>query len=237
MFKRKSFLLWGLCVVILLSGCVSRHTSSPYRATSRPYKIKGRWYYPQHYYELKQTGIASYYGRGHGAHGLPTATGERFCRYRMSAAHKTLPLPCMARVTNLENGRHVILRINDRGPFIRGRILDVSAAAARKLGFYHQGLARVRLETLVQESLALPENRPGARVNMKSHYGPKRCRRPKKHSCLHAKQSKKSVHAKKHKRSHHAFKNNRSVQKRHRKRTRLKRAGPSYKSIEDLLTF
>ena len=123
--------------------------------------------------------MASYYGRGHGAHGLPTATGERFCRYQMTAAHKTLPLPCVARVTNLENGRQVVLRINDRGPFIRKRILDVSSAAAKELGFYHQGLARVRLETLVAESMALPENRPGGVRKRKS----KRCGRPRHQRC------------------------------------------------------
>jgi rare lipoprotein A len=226
----------GLCVVLVLSGCVSRQTTiAPYRATSRPYKIKGRWYYPQPYYELKQTGIASYYGRGHGAHGLPTATGERFCRYRMSAAHKTLPLPCMVRVTNLENGRQVVLRINDRGPFIRGRILDVSAAAARQLGFYHQGLARVHMETLVAESLALPENRPGARLNMASHYRPKRCRKPRRHSCLsHTKtksKSKKTV-------NHHVSKRRVTTPKHRRRRLPLRRTGQApYRSIEDLLAF
>ncbi|WP_245591061.1 septal ring lytic transglycosylase RlpA family protein [Candidatus Hepatobacter penaei] len=169
-----------LLMCLMLASCASpRRTPSPSKATSRPYKIKGRWYYPQKHYELTETGMASYYGRGHGAHGLPTATGERFCRYQMTAAHKTLPLPCVARVTNLENGRQVVLRINDRGPFIRKRILDVSSAAAKELGFYHQGLARVRLETLVAESMALPENRPGGVRKRKS----KRCGRPRHQRC------------------------------------------------------
>ena len=232
---RKIWTLWGICLVFLLAGCATHQTLAPYRATSRPYKIKGKWYYPQRYYELKQTGVASYYGRGHGAHGLPTATGERFCRYRMSAAHKTLPLPCMARVTNLENGRQVVLRINDRGPFIRGRILDVSAAAAHDLGFYHQGLARVRLEALVEQSLALPENRPGACLNMASHYRPKRCRKSKKHSCLHHTKSKQKP---KKKARRHVLKRRIVSHKRRRRRLPLRRTGQTeYRSIEDLLAF
>lgn len=150
--------LGGLLLVFLIAGCTTR-TESPHRATSRPYKIKGRWYYPQKHYELTQTGIASYYGLNDGCHGELTASGERFCMYQMTAAHKTLPLPCIARVTNLENGKQVIVRVNDRGPFKKARVLDVSVAAAKKLGFYRRGLARVRVETLVLSSVSLPKNK------------------------------------------------------------------------------
>jgi len=90
-------------------------------------------------------GISSYYGPGF--HGLRTADGEIFDRYGLSAANKTLPIPCYARVTNLVNGRSVIVRVNDRGPYVGGRILDVSERAARLLQF-NGGLSRVRLDYL-----------------------------------------------------------------------------------------
>ncbi len=77
----------------------------------------------------------------------------------LTAAHKTLPLPSMVKVQNLENGRCLVLKVNDRGPFVKKRIIDVSARAAHLLGFYHKGLARVRITALVPETLALPENR------------------------------------------------------------------------------
>ncbi len=88
-------------------------------------------------------GISSYYGPGF--HGRPTATGEIFDMHGLSAAHKTLPIPSYARVTNLHNGHSVIVRINDRGPYVGGRMLDVSERVARLLGF-NGGLERVRLD-------------------------------------------------------------------------------------------
>jgi rare lipoprotein A len=160
----------GLLLMCLLGGCeVSEtpQTMSPYKATSRPYKIKGRWYYPQHHYEYEEVGVASYYGGTDGTHGLPTATGEKFCMFSMTAAHKTLPLPCIVLVTNLNNGKQVILKVNDRGPFKDKRILDVSAAAAHKLGFYKDGVAPIHLITLVEKSLALPENQRRSKARRK----------------------------------------------------------------------
>ena len=151
-------------VMTFLSGCSGPpviKTPSPIRATSRPYVIKNKVYVPQKHYELMQTGIASYYGGRDGCHGSRTANGERFNMFQLSAAHKTLPLPSMVMVENLENGRKLVLRVNDRGPFASNRILDVSVAAARRLGFYHTGCAKVRLYTLVRDSLCLPENQPG----------------------------------------------------------------------------
>ena len=100
-------------------------------------KRYGRTRYPQH-------GLASWYGRNH--HGNTTASGERFNMNAMTAAHRTLPFGSEVKVTNLENGRSVKLRINDRGPFIRGRVIDVSYKAARKLHFVRQGLAHVRVD-------------------------------------------------------------------------------------------
>lgn len=94
----------------------------------------------------EQTGIASFYAQGHD--GRRTASGERFDMRDLTAAHRTLPFGTRVRVTNLGNGREVLVRINDRGPFARGRILDVSYAAARRLGFVGAGVARVKLEVL-----------------------------------------------------------------------------------------
>jgi len=135
--------------------CVLGQTCAPVKATSRPYQIKGVWYYPQSHYEYDEVGVASYYGGGDIFHGRPTATGERFDMNEVSAAHKTLPLPCIAEVTNLETGRQIQLKVNDRGPFIEGRILDVSRRTAQLLGFEKKGTAKVRVRTLVPESLAL----------------------------------------------------------------------------------
>jgi rare lipoprotein A len=130
-------------------------TLAPKKATSRPYQIKGAWYYPQPYYEYDDIGIASYYGGGDGFHGRPTATGERFDKNGLTGAHKTLPLPCMVVITNLENGREIQIKVNDRGPFIEGRFFDASRRVAQLLGFEGKGTAKVRVRTLVPESLAL----------------------------------------------------------------------------------
>lgn len=90
-----------------------------------------------------ETGVASFYGRGH--HGRRTASGERFDQGAMTAAHRRLPFGSRVRVVNLTNGRSVTVRINDRGPFVRGRVIDVSTAAARALGFVQRGTVPVRL--------------------------------------------------------------------------------------------
>ena len=91
-------------------------------------------------------GYASYYAQYH--EGLRTASGERFHTDSLTAAHRSLPFGTRVRVTNLANGRHVIVRINDRGPYVRGRMLDVSYAAARKLGMLQRGVGRIRMEVL-----------------------------------------------------------------------------------------
>ena len=95
------------------------------------------------------TGMASWYGDAF--HGKLTANGERYDMYTLSAAHKTLPLPTLVRVTNLSNGRSVIVRVNDRGPFVKERLIDLSYAAANALGYMNQGTARVRVQTLDQK--------------------------------------------------------------------------------------
>lgn len=168
--------LFCIFICLVLTACSSgpyrgydgKRTASPKKATSRPYKIKGIRYYPQQHYEYRAEGVASHYGDHDGFHGKKTATGEVFDADAMTAAHKTLPLPCVARITNLENGRSVVLKINDRGPFIKGRVLDVSRKAAKVLGFYKKGLARVRIETDVSRSVAL--NRMPLRQQWKKTY-------------------------------------------------------------------
>ena len=121
-----------------------------------PYVVKGKRYVPMSVAQARtyrETGIASWYGnetyRQKGGH--MTANGEAFYPNGLSAAHKYLPLPTFVKVTNLENRRSIILRVNDRGPFIDGRIIDLSAGAARKLGFYDKGTAKVRVETIPVE--------------------------------------------------------------------------------------
>jgi rare lipoprotein A len=122
-----------------------------------PYVVNGRRYVPMSVAQARnyqETGTASWYGyetyRQEGGH--MTANGEAFNPNGLNAAHKYLPLPSFVKVTNLENHRSIILRVNDRGPFVDGRIIDLSAGAARKLGFYEQGTARVRVEALEVES-------------------------------------------------------------------------------------
>ena len=114
--------------------------------TMRPYQIRGRWYHPVDDPDYEEVGLASWYGDRF--HGRPTATGETFDMNALTAAHKTLPLPGLVEVTNLSNGRTVILRVNDRGPFVEGRIIDLSRAAAQELGLLDQGVGRVRVRYL-----------------------------------------------------------------------------------------
>ena len=123
---------------------------------NRPYRALGKTYTPHARVEpFQQRGVASWYGRRF--HGKPTASGERYDMYAMTAAHPTLPIPSYARVTSLENGRSVVVRINDRGPFLHGRIIDLSYVAASKLGYVNKGSAKVEVEQI------LPDNRGVAR--------------------------------------------------------------------------
>ncbi len=109
-----------------------------------PYQINGVWYYPKEDQFYDETGIASWYGQDF--HGKATANGERYDMNALTAAHRTLPMPVVVRVTNLENGRSLRLRVNDRGPYARGRIIDLSHRAAQLLGFHGNGTARVRVQ-------------------------------------------------------------------------------------------
>ncbi|WP_026111314.1 septal ring lytic transglycosylase RlpA family protein [Pseudoalteromonas ruthenica] len=116
-------------------------------AANRPYEVRGRHYVPIFDERgFTQQGIASWYGRKF--HGYHTSNGETYNMFAMTAAHKTLPLPSFVRVTNLDNGKSVIVRVNDRGPFHDDRIIDLSYSAAYKLGYHRQGTARVKLEAV-----------------------------------------------------------------------------------------
>ncbi|MDA8138825.1 MAG: septal ring lytic transglycosylase RlpA family protein [Desulfobacteraceae bacterium] len=114
---------------------------------TRPYQVNGDWYHPlADARGFEEKGIASWYGEEF--HGRKTSNGETYDMYGISAAHKTLPLGTYVRVNNLENGRTLDLRVNDRGPFVRGRIIDLSYGAAQKLGIVEKGTASVRVTAL-----------------------------------------------------------------------------------------
>lgn len=121
----------------------------------KPYRVGSVMYYPSEDFRMNETGIASWYGPDF--HGKRTANGERYDQHELTAAHRTLQMPSLVRVTNLENGRSVVVRINDRGPFAHGRIIDVSKRAAELLGFIGKGTARVRVEVLTRESKQMAE--------------------------------------------------------------------------------
>lgn len=114
--------------------------------TMRPYQIRGRWYQPAEQPGYDETGAASWYGDQF--NGRPTATGERFDMHALTAAHKTLPLPGLVEVTNLSNGRRIVARVNDRGPFVDGRIIDLSRGSAEALGMLQAGVGEVRVRYL-----------------------------------------------------------------------------------------
>jgi rare lipoprotein A len=158
-------LIIALLAIVLMSGCSVMNKVNPfpqhiyssapstsgsdsatraYAPKTKPYRVMGVTYYPlKSARGYDEVGMASWYGSDF--HGKKTATGERYNMYGLSAAHKTLPLGTKVRVTNLSNGRSVYLTINDRGPFVRGRILDLSYGAAQKLGSVNQGVIRVRI--------------------------------------------------------------------------------------------
>jgi rare lipoprotein A len=131
---------------------ISATAASNYKV-GKPYQVSGVWYYPREDYEYDETGIASWYGPTF--HGKMTANGETFDQNAVSAAHKTLPMPSMVRVTNLENGRSLVVRVNDRGPFVHGRIIDLSRRSAQLLGMEGAGTAKVRVQVMADESRML----------------------------------------------------------------------------------
>jgi rare lipoprotein A len=120
-----------------------------------PYKIDGVTYTPQEEFNHVETGVASWYGPGF--HGKSTANGEPYDQSARTAAHRTLQMPAIVRVTNLDNGMSTVVRINDRGPFARSRIIDLSRTAAQELDIVRNGTGHVRIEQLQAESLAVKD--------------------------------------------------------------------------------
>jgi len=156
--------LGRLGVVLLalagLSACASHRGG--YAAGGRgaykigaPYTIDGVTYVPQEEFNHVETGVASWYGPGF--HGHSTANGETYDQRDHTAAHRTLQMPSIVRVTNLENGRSTVVRINDRGPYARSRVIDLSRAAAQDLDMLRHGTAHVRIDQLPTESMAVKE--------------------------------------------------------------------------------
>jgi rare lipoprotein A len=139
-----------------IDGLSPKEAIAQGRVKASPYVVRGKRYVPMTVAQARtyrEEGIASWYGnetyRQRGGH--MTANGEAFNPDGLSAAHKHLPLPIFVRVTNLSNRRSIIVRVNDRGPFIEGRMIDLSAGAAKRLGFFKQGTARVLVETVELE--------------------------------------------------------------------------------------
>lgn len=133
--------------------------------TMRPYQVRGRWYRPFDDPDYEEVGLASWYGAQF--NGRPTASGERFDMNALTAAHKTLPLPGLVEVTNLANGRSVVLRVNDRGPFVDNRIIDLSRGAAEALDMMARGVGEVRVRYLGRA----PRNGGGQRLQMAAATG------------------------------------------------------------------
>jgi rare lipoprotein A len=145
----------SLAMLVALAGCGSRPPApaapqivvpGPHFRVGEPYRIGGKWYHPEFVIYYEAIGTASWYGAFH--HGQPTANGETFDMHALTAAHPTLQLPSVVRVTNLANGRSLLVRVNDRGPFADNRLIALSQAAARELGFADQGVAEVHVQYL-----------------------------------------------------------------------------------------
>lgn len=168
-------LLAGMCLSLsllaLLTGCTSKPKKFEYKNLSeevaaikadggvykigKTYTILGQSYTPAEDYNYKETGIASWYGEDF--HNKRTANGETYNKRAVTAAHRTLPLPSIVRVTNLENGKSIIVRVNDRGPYVKNRIIDLSEKGAELLGYKNKGVAKVKVEILEKESRAIKE--------------------------------------------------------------------------------
>jgi rare lipoprotein A len=152
--------IWaGLACLLALASCSGSPEPQPHFKIGAPYKINGTWYQPTFVTAYQATGIASWYGADYD--GLYTANGEVYDMEALTAAHPTLPLPSIVQVTNLANGRTLVLRVNDRGPFVANRLIDLSRAAARELGFERQGLASVNVTYLGLAQLDDMPIRPG----------------------------------------------------------------------------
>jgi rare lipoprotein A len=134
------------CSTVSGPDVFSKDRNVGYYKLGKPYQIDGQWYAPKVEEGYKEEGMASWYGPGF--HGKKTANGDVFDENALTAAHRTLPMPSMVRVTNVENGRTLVVMVNDRGPFSKGRILDLSKRSAEILGVKEKGVARVQVQYL-----------------------------------------------------------------------------------------
>lgn len=167
--KRLTLFSQGILLIfaLVVAGCASnglkpsprKQVASPHQKIGAPYRINGRLYKPAADPDYDKVGIASWYGSQF--QGRLTANGEIFDKERLSAAHTTLPMPSLVEVQNLENGRRITVRLNDRGPFVDDRIIDLSRAAATELGFQAKGLAKVRVRYLGHAPLKQLAHKPG----------------------------------------------------------------------------
>lgn len=165
---RRLKLLTACSIILVLGACAEVDLASHVVKSSmpkqqegmykvgNPYKIESRTYTPKEDFSYREEGVASWYGPGF--HGKRTANGEVFDQHDITAAHRTLQLPCIARVTNLDNGRQIEVRINDRGPFKKDRIIDLSKKSAQLLGVHLNGTARVRVEVVKDKSMQIAES-------------------------------------------------------------------------------
>jgi rare lipoprotein A len=160
-------LILPVVVFFVLAGCSGPHITpsptgrkQPARATQRPYVIHGRTYYPIPNAEgYRETGIASWYGKPF--HGRKTSNGETYNMHAPTAAHKTLPMGTMLLVKNLANGKSTVVRINDRGPFVRDRVIDLSYKAARDIGMIRKGTTKVTITALGEAVAEASRAKPG----------------------------------------------------------------------------
>jgi rare lipoprotein A len=148
----------AVAVAVFVASCHRPLPSNPHYVLGTPYQAGGVWYYPRESYELQETGLATVYPSGHAD---LTTDGEAFDQTVPAAAHQTLQLPAIARLTNLENGRQILLRINDRGPATPHRLVEITRRAAALLDIPPDGVARVRLQVLATESYAAAGRVPG----------------------------------------------------------------------------
>ena len=151
-------LLWIGCVAVLIVAGCSTAPTTPTQTPGKPkpYRVAGKWYQPvSHAKGFQQRGIASWYGKKF--HGKKTSNGEIYNMYAMTAAHKTLPLGTHVNVRNLDNDTEVTVRINDRGPFVQGRIIDLSYTAAKKIDITTSGTARVVIVALEPDNRQIPK--------------------------------------------------------------------------------
>ena len=152
----------GAALLLGLAACAGKPQRPAFNPAGikigKPYDVGGVRYTPADDRDYDEHGIASWYGPGF--HALSTANGERYDQDDITAAHKTLPLPSWVEVENLDNGRKLIVRVNDRGPFVAGRIIDLSRRSAQLLGVDRAGLARVRVRRVYPDTARLPPPPP-----------------------------------------------------------------------------